>query len=315
MFRRMLAPFLIAMICLASLSTEPSHSALASEGTPCPQDSNDTISGIVDRLNTAVDQHDLATIATLYSDDVHREFARGEGDGVDSTVASFEELFVAYPDLRQTTNLILIEAPLAMVHYTLTGTQEAPFFGSEPIGQPVAWDGIYLIEVACGKIVRTWNEIDQLSRLGRSDSAPATPVAPVEAASPETCPDLTRETARSLMDAWYHDVWTGDLEVLATLTTPDVYHHWAQGPDSSGQDAQLAHLQATLDFLPGLTSDYEQLVVSGEYIGVRWEQSLGGATWGGMNIFRTECGKIAEVWSELNLTELPGYDIEATPSA
>ncbi len=179
----------------------------------------------------------------------------------------------------------------------------------------MTWDGIYLIEVECGKIVQTWNEIDQRTRLGESDSTPATPVAPVEAASPASCQDLTRETAQLLMDTWYHDVWTGDVDVLATLTTPDVYHHWAQGPDSSGQDAQLAHVQATLDMLPGLTSDYDQLVVSGEYIGVRWEQSLGDDTWGGMNIFRTECGQIAEVWSEMNLSELPGNTGAATPSA
>src|SRR5689334_9075359 len=144
MLRRILAPCLIAAICLGWLTSGPNSAVLATQGTPCASDSNDVISGIVDQLNAAVDQHDLDTIATLYSADVNRDFARGEGAGVDSTVASFEELFTAYPDLRQTTNLILVEAPLAMVHYTLTGTQQAPFFGSEPIGQPVTWDGIYL---------------------------------------------------------------------------------------------------------------------------------------------------------------------------
>ena len=315
MLQRILAICLFAAVCLGWLSSGPGATVLAAQGTPCAPDSNDTIAAIADHMNTAVDQHDIATIATLFSTDVSREYARGNGAGLDSTIASFEEIFTAFPDVRQTTNLVLVDTPLAMVHYTVTATQAAPFLGSEPSGKPVTWDGMYLIEVECGKIVRMWSEVDQRSLMGNSDSTPATPVTPAEAASPASCPELTREAARSLMDTWYHEVWTGNTDVLATLTTSDVYHHWAQGPDSSGQEAQLAHLQATLDMLPGLTSNYDQLIVSGDFIAVHWEQSLGDDTWSGMNIFRTNCGKIAEVWSEMNISELPDNVGAATPAA
>jgi predicted ester cyclase len=316
MFQRILATCLVAaMICLGCLSIGSDSTVLATQGTPCAPNSNDEIAVIVDQFNAAIDQQDSAAIGTLFSTDVSRDLVRGQGVGVDSIVAAFDEIFAAFPDKVETTNLILVDAPFAMVHYTSTGTQATTFAGEEPIGQPVSWDAMYMIEVECGKIVQVWNEVDRLARVAESDSTPATPVAPASVASPESCPELTRETAQSLMDSWYHEIWTGNLDLLATLTTPGVYHHWAQGPDSSGQDAQMAHLQATLDMLPGLTSGYDQLIVSGDLIGVRWEQSLGDDTWGGMNIFRTECGRIAEVWSEMNITELPALDGSATPTA
>lgn len=315
MFRRTLSTLLVVAICLGWLSIGPGATALAAHGVPCAANSNDELSAIVDQFNTAIAQKDSAAIGALFATDASRDLARGQGAGVDSIVAAFDDLFAAFPDKVEVINLVLIDAPYAMVHYTSTGTQVTTFAGQEPIGKPVTWDAIYLIEVECGKIVQVWNEVDRLARQDQSDSTPATPVAPVDEASPESCPELSRETAQSLMDTWYHDVWTGNLDVLATLTTPDVYHHWALGPDSSGQDEQHAHVQATLDMLPGLTSGYDQLLVSGDYIGVRWEQSLGDDTWGGMNIFRIECGKIAEVWSEMNLNELPAQDAEATPAA
>jgi hypothetical protein len=67
--------------------------------------------------------------------------------------------------------------------------------------------------------------------------------------------------------------------------------------------------------LPGLTSDYDAIVVDGNSIAVHWTQSLGDDTWGGVNFFHTECGLISEVWSEMDLNDLPGTTAEATPGA
>jgi hypothetical protein len=209
---------------------------------------------------------------------------------------------------------VLVDAPLAAIRYTTTGTQTTTFAGTEPTGEPVSWDGMYLITVECGKIVHLYSEVDQLSQRAQSTSTLATPVADADIASPESCPALTRDAATVLMDTWYHDVWTGNFDVLATLTTPDVYHHWALGPDSSGQAAQLERLQATVAMLPAATSDYDAIVVDSNSIAVHWEQTLGDDTWGGINVFHTECGLISEVWSEMDIADLPATDTEATPA-
>jgi predicted ester cyclase len=199
------------------------------------------------------------------------------------------------------------------VHYTATGTQATAIGGVEPSGEPVTFDGMYLIEVTCGKVSHMWSAVDQLAQRNEGASVVATPVSVADEATPSECPALTDEAAATLMDAWYQQVWSGDFDTLATMTTADVYHHWATGPDTSGQADQAAHLQTTLDQFPGLVLTYDNLVVDGDYIAVHWGELGGDPNWGGLNIFRTECGSIAEVWSEMDLTNLPGSS-EATPA-
>ncbi len=292
-----------------------SPKAIAAQGTPARMDSGETINQLVNDFNTAFDAHDVQGLAALVSPDIVRDSPRGDENGVDEMTASFEYFFSIFPDLSATVNLVLVDAPLAAIHYTTTGTQAMTFAGTEPSGEPVTWDGMYLVHVECGKIDRLWSQVDQLSQRNQDESTPATPVASMEDATPDVCPALTDESAASLMDTWYADVWTGKLDALETITTADVYHHWALGPDTSGQAAQLERLQATLEMFPGSTSGYDALIVDDEYIAVHWEQSLGDDTWGGLNIFRTECGAIDEVWSEMDMADLPAMDAEATPAS
>jgi steroid delta-isomerase-like uncharacterized protein len=289
---------------------------VAAQGSPspCAANTNDEIRALVTRFNDAFDQHDVDALAALVSPDIVRDSPRGDDIGVDDMVASFTKFFEVFPDLSASVDEVLVDAPLAAIRYTTTGTQATAFAGTEPSGAPVSWDGMYLITVECGKIARLNSQVDQLSQRNQSTSTPATPVAD-EAASPASCADLTKETATKLMDTWYHDVWTGNTELLATLTTPDVYHHWAMGPDSSGQDAQLAHVQSTLAILAGAASDYDAIVVDGHSIAVHWTQSLGDDSWGGINFSYTECGLISEVWSEMDIADLPATEAAGTPAA
>jgi predicted ester cyclase len=314
MFRRMLTMGAIVGLCLGLLQSAIAPAADAAQSTPCAAPTEDEITALVTDFNTAFDAHDVEALAALVSPDIVRDSPRGDDTGVDEMVASFDYFFSVFPDLNTTVNLVLVDAPLAAIHYTTTGTQAVPFADTEPSGELVTWDGMYLITVECGKISQLWSQVDQLSQRNQSTSIPATPVAAAEGGTPDACPALTDETAQALMDTWYHDVWTGDLEVLGTITTADVYHHWAMGPDSSGQAEQMERVQGTLAMLEGLTSGFDAIIVDGEYIAVHWTQSLGDDTWGGLNIFRTECGSIDEVWSEMNLDDLPGQEAEATPA-
>lgn len=315
MFRRMLIAGAIVGLCLGLLQGVVAPVAQAAQGTPCAVDSEETITALVTQFNEAFDAHDVQGLAALVSPDIVRDSPRGDENGVDEMVAGFEYFFSVFPDLNATVNMVLVDAPLAVVHYTTSGTQAMTFAGTEPSGELVTWDGMYLINVECGKIDRLWSQVDQLSQRNQGTSTPATPVASMDSGTPDPCPALTDDAAASLMDTWYQDVWTGDFDALATITTADVYHHWALGPDSSGQAEQLARLQGTLGMLGDITSTYDALIVDDDYIAVHWEQSLGDDTWGGLNIFRTECGAIDEVWSEMDLADLPAMDAEATPAS
>jgi predicted ester cyclase len=314
MFRRMLTAGAILGLCLGLLQSVIAPAAQAAQSTPCATPTEDEITALVTDFNTAFDAHDVDALAALVSPDIVRDSPRGDDDGVEDMVASFDYFFSVFPDLSTTVNLVLVDAPLAAIHYTTTGTQAVPFADTEPSGELVTWDGMYLITVECGKISQLWSQVDQLSQRNQSTSIPATPVSSTEGATPDACPELTDDAAQTLMDTWYQDVWTGNLDVLATITTADVYHHWATGPDSSGQAEQMERVQGTLAMLEGLTSGYDAIIVDDAYIAVHWTQTLGDDTWGGLNIFRTECGLIDEVWSEMNLSELPAMDAEATPA-
>ncbi|MET0743605.1 MAG: ester cyclase, partial [Microvirga sp.] len=239
MFRRILSAGAIVGLCLGMLQGVVSPAAIAAQGTPCAVDSEETITQLVTDFNTAFDAHDVAGLAALVSPDIVRDSPRGDENGVDEMTAGFEYFFSVFPDLSATVNLVLVDAPLAAIHYTTTGTQATTFAGTEPSGEPVTWDGMYLVHVECGKIDRLWSQVDQLSQRNQDTSTPATPVATMDDATPDPCPALTDESAATLMDAWYQDAWSGDVDTLTAITTPDVYHHWAIGPDSSGQAEQL----------------------------------------------------------------------------
>ena len=316
MLRRIITIGMFVTLCLGGLQIGAggAPSALAAQGTPCAVNTNDEIRELVTKFDEAFGQHDVDALAALVSPDIVRDSPRGDDAGVDDMVASFTSFFEVFPDLSASVDEVLVDAPLAAIRYTTTGTQATTFAGVEPSGAPVSWDGMYLITVECGKIVHLYSEVDQLSQRNQSTSIPATPVASTGTASPASCADLTKDAATALMDTWYHDVWTGNFDELATLTTADIYHHWALGPDSSGQAAQLEHLQATVAMLPAATSDYDAIVVDGNSIAVHWEQTLGDDTWGGINFFHIECGLISEVWSEMDIADLPAMDTEATPA-
>ncbi len=308
MFRRMLTAGVIVGLCLGLLQSVIAPVAQAAQSTPCATPTEDEITALVEGFNIAFDAGDVEGLAALVSPDIVRDSPRGDDDSVEDMVASFDYFFSVFPDLSTTINLVLVDAPLAAIHYTTTGTQAVPFADTEPSGELVTWDGMYVISVECGKINQLWSQVDQLSQRNQGTSTPATPVAAMEDGTPAECTELTDEAATTLMDAWYNDIWTGNLDALSTITTEDVYHHWAMGPDSSGQDAQLTRVESTLAMLEGLTSSYDAIIVDGEHIAVHWTQTLGDDTWGGLNIFRSECGLIFEVWSEMNLSELPAHD-------
>jgi predicted SnoaL-like aldol condensation-catalyzing enzyme len=318
MFRRMLIASTIVGLCLGLLQSVAVPATLAAQGTPaatpCAFDTKDAITAIVTDFNDAYNAHDARAMAALASPDLVRHSPRGDTQGADAMADAFEAFFAIFPDTATTTNLVLVDGSLAVAHDPSTGTQTTSFKDVEPTGATATWDGILMFHITCGKIDELWSRADQLAQLNQAAPALATPMAATDEATPGQCAELTHQAAQALMDTWYSDVWSGNFDALATITTPGVYHHWAVGPDSSGQDDQLAHLQQTVGAMTGLSTTYDAMVVDGDYIAVHWAQTLGDDSWDVLNIFRTECGLIDEVWSELDLATLPAQAQPATPT-
>lgn len=165
-------------------------------------------------------------------------------------------------------------------------------------------------------------------------TSPATAQLATPEASPVACVSSSPAENTAIARRWYEEVLAGhDLTKLDALTVPEA--ELTSPVFQSVEDARVV-LQTLLTAFPDLTANVLQTVAEGDFVTVRWltEGTHTGDFHGypptglpmsvnGINIFRFECGRIAEVWSEVNLIAVYrqlGLPLEppasaATPSA
>ncbi|MDQ3656836.1 MAG: ester cyclase [Chloroflexota bacterium] len=156
-------------------------------------------------------------------------------------------------------------------------------------------------------------------------------------ASDDTCPMTSEDENIALVQRYWDEVWTaGGDAAIADVFTDDELHHWGVGGPTVGPDAFAERLVLFLEAFPDFAIRVDQAVADGNIVVTRYTATgthegdwLGVAPTGtmveytGMNIFRLECGKIAESWGEANhlslLRQLGGIpDVtppEATPTS
>ena len=136
-----------------------------------------------------------------------------------------------------------------------------------------------------------------------------------QGATAETCPMTTAEENEAIALAWHEEVINQrHPEVLQTILAPDAVHHAAGGYpaelDPAGVNAMMDDFLAAF---PDLHYTFDLVISEDDYVVERYtatgtqEGALGDlppsdrqATWTGINIFRLECGKIVEIWSEVD---------------
>jgi steroid delta-isomerase-like uncharacterized protein len=161
-----------------------------------------------------------------------------------------------------------------------------------------------------------------MSRLIRLLAAPALVAAivlgvagPVAASEPALagCP-TTEAQNEALVRRWYDDIWTGkNLDLLGTLLSPDHVHHWATGPDTDSAAAVKERIAGWHTVMPDMRYTIDGIHHADGVVVVRWTGAgtfLGAyqgtppngrsAEWSGINIFRIECGRFVEIWSEMD---------------
>lgn len=80
-------------------------------------------------------------------------------DVVRESGGALEETLAAFPDVKATVNLWVIEGDLVTAYVTFNGTHQAEFLGVAPIGKEVTWSIIDLWRVQDGKIAELWHNI------------------------------------------------------------------------------------------------------------------------------------------------------------
>lgn len=140
------------------------------------------------------------------------------------------------------------------------------------------------------------------------------PLAVAQNATPQACPVTTAADNEAIARRWHDDAINGhDLDVVDEIVAGDVVHHAGTFPDGVGPDAVKTVLGALLTGFPDVRHTIEQTIANDDLVVVRWtaEGTQTGefqghapsgqrATWTGINIFRIECGRIAEEWSEVD---------------
>jgi steroid delta-isomerase-like uncharacterized protein len=102
---------------------------------------------ILEQHRDALNRHDVAGLAALYAEDAILESPMFRTVvGRQAIAASFEKLFVLFPDYSITTreSLFIWEDNRAAEFSTATGTQRGPLFGLPPAGQRIEYQAARL---------------------------------------------------------------------------------------------------------------------------------------------------------------------------
>jgi predicted ester cyclase len=84
----------------------------------------------------------------------------------------------AFPDLRYTFDLFIVEDDYVVERYTATGTQSGPLGDLPPTDRTATWTGVNIFRIECGRIVEVWSEVDAVSRTQQLTSDAAATPAP-----------------------------------------------------------------------------------------------------------------------------------------
>jgi steroid delta-isomerase-like uncharacterized protein len=151
--------------------------------------------------------------------------------------------------------------------------------------------------------------------LGLSTGVAAQTAAPDVRPVPAACPATTEAENLTVARAWHEEVINHrNPAALREILAPEVVHHAAGGyPDVLDAAGVAAMMGDFLAAFPDLHYSFDDLFAAGDRVVQRYTATgtqrgqLGdlppsgrAATWTGINIFRIACGRIAEVWSEVD---------------
>lgn len=323
----------------------------AQEATPaaCPATTEDENRAVVQRWYDLIDAGDVAGFADVFSPVVIQHAADfADARGIEEIQASFGPFLAAFPDMAHDVQQVAADGDLVAARVVATGTHQGEFMGIVPTGREVTWTALAIFRIECGRIAEHWSEVDSVGRLvqlgaipplgSSSSGTPAAGEAAGDAASsPATCADTTEAENADLVRRWYDEVWSaGNDANLDEMIAPDHVHHRVLNRITTGSAARVATIKRWRTTMPDLVTSPDFLFTDGDRVVVRWTATgtqdgpwedippTGNTvTWTGNTIFRIECGRIAEEWSEadslaffrqLGVVEWPPADGSATPT-
>ena len=289
----------------------------ASPATNCAAGSEEDNLAVAKRwFNDGLNHGNIGVIDEIVSPDVNIDAATFPSGQAPETIKHiFTSVLTAFPDVQFSIEQSLTDGDYVVLQWTATGTQKADFIGVSPANGMRTWSGIHLFRLSCGRIVEVWTEVDGLSQVRLT-----TPEDTSAAASPEATPGFvigacqtgSREENTAVAKRWL-DVWnTKDVSLYEDLVHPDTVHHFGVLRDVAGIKDLQASAGQVFSAFPDLAVTMHEVVVDGDFVAIRFTDTgtqtgtfLGveptgkGVTWTGINIFRIQCGRVRESWSEV----------------
>lgn len=139
--------------------------------------------------------------------------------------------------------------------------------------------------------------------------------AAAQVATPGACPATSEARNEAIARVWHDEVINKrNPAALHDILAPSVIHHAVGGyPQLLDEGGVTSMMGDFLAAFPDLHYQFDFFIDKDNYVVERYTATgtqtgpLGNlpptgrtATWTGINIFRVECGKIAEVWSEVD---------------
>jgi steroid delta-isomerase-like uncharacterized protein len=124
-----------------------------------PKDAPEALREVIDRYNTAWNEHDLDAIMAMHAPDmVFENHTAGESAVGEEARAHIGSIFETWPDITFSTRRLYVREGLAVQEWTASATHANTMrrgdLVAEPTGKRVEWDGVDVIPFEDGLVKR-----------------------------------------------------------------------------------------------------------------------------------------------------------------
>ena len=257
-------------------------------------------------------QQNLELVGDFVSPDVVGYLPEGEFTGIDGVVQHITGSLAAFPDFDITLEEMIAEGDRVAARFTARGTHEGALLGLIPAtGKQIVSTGIFISQIADGKMVGDWSIADMLGVMQQigvipSDREDYTWGEPMDVAAAPGDPEANKAIARRV----YEEIWNqGNLELADELYAADYVRHDPVSPGIQGSEGFKQLVAAYRAAFSDLQFTVEDQVAEGDRVvnrftvtGVHTGEFNGIPPTGvegslkGISIHRIADGRIAETW-------------------
>jgi steroid delta-isomerase-like uncharacterized protein len=121
---------------------------------------------IVQRYQNIYNSNNVDALDEVVSKDLLTpKIMPGIPTGIEGAKAAHRIMLAGFPDYQTVIDDLFAEGDKVAARITMSGTQTGSFMGIPPTNKHVSFTGIYIAQIADGKIVEHWGEEDGVSLL------------------------------------------------------------------------------------------------------------------------------------------------------